>query len=298
MRKYLSILILVAFISVASATTISEEDMKIDLEDNSIRAEIDVELLTSSDFTYISASKVENLNTTIDGQPIQCQTSDLALGSEIKCPVDVKENFTIVMTYESGDMVSKRNDVKIFRYRHPIYRPTEQYDLEVVLPTGTALLENDNTSQQVISPQNYETSSNGRRISVNWNLKPRLGETSSFFVLYQDFSQQNQPGFNYTILQQIGVAVVVLLILLASVIQYKRRDLSEKYEELSEDQRKVLELLKENDGEYLQKDLVKELDYSKAKVSGIVSELVEEEVIKKKKEGRSNKLTIPRKFKY
>lgn len=296
MRKYLPLLALALMISTASATTISQENVVIDLEDNSVEAEINVELLTSSAFTYTSTEKVEGLNASLDGETIDCTVSDLALGSEIECPVEARENFTVNLEYTSGDLVSRRDGVNVFRYRHPVYRPTEGYRLEVVLPMGTALLEQGNTSQQVISPQGYETSSNGRRISVEWDVKPRLGEPLSFFILYRDFGGEQDQGVETEILALLGG--LMLLVALALLLRWRRKDLSEKYEELSGDEEKVLNILEENEGEYLQKDLVEELDYSKAKVSGIVSDLVDKGVLKKSKEGRSNKLSISRKYRY
>jgi LPXTG-motif cell wall-anchored protein len=299
MKKYLPILALALLVSAASATTISQENVVIDLEDNTVNAEVNVELLTSSAFTYTSTEKVEGLNASLDGEPIDCRVSDLALGSEIECPTDKRENFTVNLEYTSGDLISQRDSVNVFRYRHPVYRPTEGYDLEVILPMGTALLDQENTSQQVISPQGFETSSNGRRISVEWDLQPRLGETISFFVLYRDFGgEQEDSRTNSEVLAMILGGLFLLIVSAALLLRRKRRDLSEKYEELSEDEKKVLNILEENEGEYLQKDLVEELDYSKAKVSGTVSDLVEKGVLKKSKEGRSNKLSISRKYRY
>lgn len=298
MRKIFLAVAVFLLISTASATTISDEDVVIDLQNDKITADIHVELLTSSAFSYTTTGNVETVNATIDGEKVECQTSNLALGSEIECPTEKKRNFTVKLEYQSQGLISKQDGVNVFRYRHPVYRPTESYSLEVMLPAGTALLDRENASQQVISPQNYETSSNGRRISVNWDLNPELGETLSFFTLYQDFSTEEQSSINYTVIAQILGVLFILTLGTAVFLRHKRSDLSETYEDMSDDQKEVLKLIEDNEGEYLQKDLVKELDYSKAKISGVVSDLVDEGVLKKTKEGRSNKLSISRKFRY
>jgi uncharacterized membrane protein len=299
MRKILATLAFLALISAASATTITNEDVTIDLSDNHVHADVTVGKLTSTDFTYISTVHIDSLNASISGEPIRCEVSDLTLGSEIQCATEERENFTVTLDYHGSNLVSKEEDVSVFRYRYPFYRPTEQYSLEVVLPRGAALVDQENTSQQVISPGNYETGSNGRRIFVKWDTQPRLGETTSFFVLYEDLADQpDGQGESFGYLFETIAVVVVILFLAALIVRRKRRDLSEEYENLSDDQKEVLDLLEDNEGEYLQKDLVQELDYSKAKVSGIVSELVEKGIIKKTKEGRSNKLSISRKYRY
>ncbi len=298
MRKIFLAVAMLLMVTTVTATTISDEDVVIDLQNNEITADIHVELLTSSAFSYTTAGNVETVNATIDGEKVECQTSNLALGSEIECPTDKRENFTVNLKYRSQGLVSEQDGVNVFRYRHPVYRPTESYSLEVMLPTGTALLDRENASQQVISPQNYETSSNGRRISVKWDLNPKLGEALSFFTLYQDFSTEDRSNIDYTFITQILGILLILTAITALLLRHKRSDLSETYEDMSDDQKEVLKMIEDNGGEYLQKDLVKELDYSKAKISGVVSDLVDEGVLKKTKEGRSNKLSISRKFRY
>lgn len=300
MKKTLILLAFAVLISAASATTISQENAVINLEDNTVDAEVHVEELTSSSFTYISSNSIENVNATLDGEDLECSISEPAIGSEIRCDTDLRENFTVNLNYRIGDdIVNERNGVNVFQYSHPIYRPTDNYHLEIVLPEGMALIEQGNRSQQVISPLNYDTGSNGRQIYVAWDLKPNLGETLSFYVLYEDF-QDADTGFqlDYSLLAR-ALGVSLLLIAAVSIlIKWKRKDLSEEYGDLSEDQKKVIEKIEENGGEYLQKDLVQEMDYSKAKISGLVSELVDKGILNKSKEGRSNKLSISRKYRY
>ncbi|MEF8847451.1 MAG: MarR family transcriptional regulator, partial [Candidatus Paceibacterota bacterium] len=67
-------------------------------------------------------------------------------------------------------------------------------------------------------------------------------------------------------------------------------------EEVDSDQEMVINMLKENEGRMLQKDIVDKSDYSKAKISGVVKELEEKDIISKEKEGRSNKVVLKDKF--
>jgi uncharacterized membrane protein len=60
----------------------------------------------------------------------------------------------------------------------------------------------------------------------------------------------------------------------------------------------VLDTVRENDNSMLQKDIVDESEYSKAKISSVISELEEKGIVKKSKEGRSNKISISRKYRY
>ena len=294
--------VLLIAVSSVSATDINREDVIVDIADSSVEAEIEVGELTSSVFTYITTKQKVDVNGSINGENIECRTREVAIGSEIRCDTELRENFTVNLEYTASDgFVEDRRTQKVFRYQHPVYRSTESYNLEVLLPEGTALMQDDNTSQ-VISPLNAETSTNGRQISVKWNTNPDLGETLTFYLLYEDFTPPNpneEEEQDYTDLIIILLGLGVIGGLAAVVKMYLRREnLSEVAENLSDEEMEVIELLKENEGEFLQKNVVDELDYSKAKISGLVSGLVEKEVVEKTKEGRSNKLVIPKKYSY
>jgi uncharacterized membrane protein len=67
-------------------------------------------------------------------------------------------------------------------------------------------------------------------------------------------------------------------------------------DELGSDERMVIELIQENGGKMLQKDIVEDSKYSKAKISGVIGSLEEDDIVSKEKEGRSNKILLKEKF--
>jgi uncharacterized membrane protein len=283
-----------------SATTITSEEVTIDLEDSKVSAEVEVEELTSSNFIYTTNTDVSDLNASMDGRELECLTEDTPLGSQVECEVDRERNFTVSMEFRSEDLVTDQGATKVFNFQQLVLRPTESYSLEVVLPRGAALEDRENSTQQVISPLDYETMSNGRRISVQWDMQPQLGETLSFYILYHDFNTAPpDSGSEAAVLKVLGILAGLVTAIAAIFVLHRRmsrEEISSIYSDLSEDEKEVIDLIRENDGEYLQKDLVDDLDYSKAKISDIVSGLVESEVIEKSKEGRSNKLSISKKY--
>jgi len=115
------------------------------------------------------------------------------------------------------------------------------------------------------------------------------GEAVNFQIAYDKISAP------INLHQGIALALTAAIASLAGYFAYRRfnrENIENIYEELESDEIEVLEILRENDGSMLQKDVVEELDYSKAKVSGTVSELVDKDVLIKEKEGRSNMLSI------
>ena len=302
MKKILLATVLLIFSFSAAATTLSNEDITIDLNTNKVTADIEVEELTSSSFPYVSSNDIERVNASINGEDVDCSIQESAIGSEIRCPTELRNNFSVNLEYRVDNLVSNRDNIRIFQYEHRVYRPTDSFNLQVLLPDGHAILEETNTTQQVISPLNYETGSNGRQIMVNWDVEPQLGNTLSFYILMNDIQGDPTDSGSISVNRNVIVAsIIIILTLLAAgtgYFIYNREDLSENMDELNDDQKDIIEKMRENNGEYLQKDLVDEMDYSKAKISGEVSELVEKGILKKSKEGRSNKLSISRKYSY
>lgn len=297
MKKLLGLFIAAFLVASAGATTIQDEDVTIDLTESSVTVDIFVAKLTSSEFSYIASNRINRLNARVNGKEVDCDITQLQVGSEIKCPSDVKNNFTVFLNYTAEGTVSTIDNARIFRYSHSVYRPTRNYHLKVLLPRGAGIVDQQNVSTPVVSPENAEIGSNGRQILVEWEEKPELGDNLQFQVVYEEFSEPQGPD-----LYRIGLVATGLLMIGAIsflVFRYlSRENIENVYDELSGDEIDVIEMLVENDGSMLQKDIVSESDYSKAKISGVVSDLVDKEVVAKHKEGRSNMLSISKKYRY
>ncbi|MFB6181165.1 MAG: hypothetical protein ABEJ93_04780 [Candidatus Nanohalobium sp.] len=293
MKKTALLVLLAAFTGLASATTITSHNNTIDLEKGQINASIQVEDMSSSVFYYTTSYPVQNLEASINGRPAECNVEPLPPGSYITCETDLR-SFKAHLSFNTEGLTTERNGINIFRYTKNIQRPTENYSLKVFLPQGSGLLGNSNVSMPILKPDTAVIDTDGRRIFVEWSEKPGLGQIS-FQALY------SQPDSRKEGLPLVAILVPVLLLALGisvSLAWRAREDLDEVYEEVSEDEEEVLDMVRDNEFSMLQKDIVDQSEYSKAKISSVVSNLEEKGVIKKKKEGRSNKVTIPRKYRF
>jgi len=288
--------ILLALTGLSTATNIEEENIVVDLEDNTVEAEIHFNDLTSSTFTYMTNHPVEDYEVYIESERVECEFQEMSLGGEIQCPTDVTGEFTVDLEYKTSGLVDSQNGVSIFRYSQSIYRPISEYNFKVILPQGAGIVDEENLSTPVISPENGEVGSEGRRIHVEWTENPSLGDTVSFEVTHENLSTE----FRWL------VVIATLIVLSAGFVRfYRKRDTenkddaevnSDKLEELTEDEKLVLDLV-DIEGGMLQKDIVDKSDYSKAKISGVVSGLEDKEFIEKEAEGRSNRITVKEEFK-
>lgn len=288
-----AVLALTFMVSGAAATTISKEKVTVDLSSNTVEVEMEVEDLTTSSFNYQTKHPVNSLEGYFNGEKASCMADNLPLGSNINCKTDLKENFTARLEYSTQDLVTREGDnIQRFNYDQSIYRPVRNYTLRVLLPEGTGLADQSNETQQTIFPKEADIDNlNGRRFVVEWNNNPELGEVS-YQILFEGLESRNS-------LEILPIVLGGIILSLIAIGVYRRKNLvnaSSVIDELEKDQKMVVEMLKENNGEMLQKDIVDKSDYSKAKISGVVKELEERNIISKEKEGRSNKVVLKDKF--
>ncbi|WP_153549852.1 helix-turn-helix transcriptional regulator [Candidatus Nanohalobium constans] len=284
-------------VSLGAATTISQEDVAVDLRDNNVSVVMKVDTLTTTTFNYQTSHPVDDLRVKINGERVECSNTELAIGTNINCDTSVSENFTVNIDYTTSGLTTSQGDISVFRYSQSIYRPIKNYSFKVILPEGTGLVDQANATTSVVNPETGELGNmNGRRFFVEWNSQPELGEPVNYKVLYEPLQEKEKEDSSLII---PGSVLGLLLIVLISYMVYRRKNAvktSNQLDELSEDCRLVVEMLQEEGGEMLQKDIVEESEYSKAKISGVVSTLVDEDIVSKEKEGRSNKVSLNNEF--
>lgn len=289
-KKLLLIALTCFFVGSVAGTSIAEENVSVDLEDETVRSHIVIDELTSSSFNYITNHPVREIDVKINNRPVECDFESMTLGGEIRCPTDLRENFTVTMNYRTSGLTRSVNGVNIFRYSQSIYRPIDEYNFRVSLPEGTGIIDQENVSTPVIEPSGGDVGSEGRRIHVEWSEEPSLGDTMSYQVTYEQLS----PDYS-----NIVIAITIVLLIIGLYRFYQRQRSRSKsrdvIDSLTEDEREVFMILMEEE-DMLQKDIVDESEYSKAKISGVISSLEEEGLVTKEKEGRSNRIYVKEEF--
>lgn len=88
-------------------------------------------------------------------------------------------------------------------------------------------------------------------------------------------------------------AFLISIVVLFAIYLYKRRNKPGKpKKKIRSDEQIILDLIKENDGEIYQKEIVEQTDFSKAKVSNLLKRLDEKDEIKKIQRGRKNLIRL------
>lgn len=282
--------------SVALGSTISSEKEVVRLgEPTEVEIMVNYSSFTADRVSVLvpSSHRPENIQATDERGDVSCELRD-QYGKEILCdPGNMSGTYNILISYTT-DLPSETNEGKEYiSYTHPqrFLVPTDMFSLTVILPEGYGIVEK--SMNPPYEPENARTGSEGRRIFVTWNEENiSLGDSEEYVTRYQELNVfENVVPQSTTFF----VAFVILMVAVFAAV-YVRRQSSETIASimpvLKKDEQEVMRYIISNEGECEQRQLVEDLSYSKAKISNLVSDLVERNLIEKIKEGRTNRLVV------
>lgn len=236
---------------------------------------------------YFILSRIENVRVLADDEPVQCfVTGDI--GTTILC--DNIDAAKITYMFHTTNSASALRNLFVFGQRFSVTQLTGRFSVVVRLPLGTALVEKsrlEGTGLSRFEPSWGREGTDGRRIFVEWIAsEPKLGETYAISLVYEQ-----------VIIGEIPVVPILLILAgIAAVIYFtflRKPNMKDLLPVLTENERKVMEiLLKENKVD--QRKLVKDLDFSKPKVSRIIKDLSDRGLVEKTRKGRTNIITLKR----
>ncbi|MFA4820444.1 MAG: MarR family transcriptional regulator [Candidatus Aenigmatarchaeota archaeon] len=254
-------------------------------------------LLTYDNITdrsdYFVLSKITNVEVFADNKLVNCDiTQDI--GTSIVC-TDLQTKDVTYKFHVKG-LVDNVQKLKIFHYPFSVITTVEKMQITVKFPLGSALVEDielNGTGLKQFEPDFGREGSDGRRIFINWVFdRPALGQTLNISAIYELVS-----GFDpFTTFAIILVLIIVSFILLLTFVFRKQR-VKDLLPVLTNGERKAMEILLREKGEVDQRVIVKETDFSKAKVSRIINDLIERGLIEKISKGRKNLIKLKKEIK-
>lgn len=230
---------------------------------------------------YFVFAKISDVKVFADEKLINCKIDERELGTSITC--DNLNASLIKYEFKAYDTVKVLDSLQIFKYKFLITRVTDRFSLIVKLPVGAALAEKSKLEYANLKPFEPDfgrEGSDGRRILVSWiREKPSLGEALDVSVIYE------RIGYGHIILMAtLMSAVIVIAVIFIFLI---KKDFHSVLPVLTESERKIMEiLLREKTID--QRKIVRETDFSKAKVSRIIKNLEERGLIERISKGRTN----------
>ncbi len=292
-------ILLVAFIFLLSpvyAASLKEWNVEITINDDGTADWIVSRMYndTGGKQDYFLFSKITNLEVTADDVIIKCSVTE-DIGTTILC--DNLSAGKIVYKFRSLGLVNAIRDSKTFRHRFSMVQLLDKFYLKIKLPLGAVIVESsklEGTGIKRFEPSWGREGSDGRRIFVEWIAnEPKLGETYDVSVVYEGLAREQPANIPITI---IIVVIAALAVIFTFFIFRYRTPMKDILPVLTEGERKVIKIVM-SEKEVDQRKIVKELDFSKTKVSRIIRDLANRGLVEKTPKGRTNIIRLSKKKK-
>jgi len=167
---------------------------------------------------------------------------------------------------------------KVFRTRfYP--ENSEQMVISLTLPTYFILSDKEPS----VTPKPDSIKTDGQRIKLSWE----FDDQADIVVFYK--GQTNSK------LQLIPIIIIIAIISLATYLYFKKKTKKHISETLSTEEKKVVKELRK--GVTKQKEIAKNLEFSKSKMSKVIRKLEEKNLIEKKPYFKTNIIKLSKKIK-
>ena len=216
--------------------------------------------------------------------------ADIGDVSIIRCNLSDAKNKDLVFSFKTKENVKMFNKNYEFSYVHPLEYDVKRFFNIIYLPK-TAVLASD-ISNESFFPYDGKTLTDGRHIMVYWERKDlKKGDNLYFSINYK--MPENGASSVFGLILAVLVAFAIIFILGFAYIKTTRtKSIKLVMPLLHENEKVVVNILKKYKGETNQRVIVRESDFSKAKVSRIISDLKERGIVEVEPMGRTNKVRL------
>lgn len=248
-------------------------------------------------FTLPLFYDIQNLKADSNFGNVSCSQQKKPFGSQIDCAVSpTYDKRMLTIEYDSFDLVKRVDRQFLYKQEFPIPLDAKQLSFKVMLPEGM-FLATEGVFQPYL-PINGEKGSDGRRIFVSWR-KENLtaGESFNTQVSYEAPSDNSGTVALFTGgLLGLGAIIVALIIGFWFFFKRFKKNIKIVLPVLKGDEKRIMELIIRDKGNTNQKLLVRESNFSKARVSKILKSLQERGIVRLERIGRSNNVYLAKDF--
>ncbi len=247
-----------------------------------------------SEFKYKIPYNVKNLRVTSKDAELYCDPVVDEDRTILYCNLQKHyENLTqIKITFVTNNNIKRHKNWFEFVMRYYVQYPTKRLSSTIYLPQTASLSGEINES---FSPVYGKTFTDGKRIIIYWE-KQNLEEDDIMEYSINYVLPQLKEPINNFLISILTLFIVLVMIIIAFYI--KKGGIAESTIKaiipiLTKDEKMVVEVLENHGGETGQKVIVRETDFSKAKVSRLINSLKERGVVRVEPlSGRENKVIL------
>ena len=282
---------------------ITAEILDSGLTKNQVKIAFDIPAPTRIDYPIIGDVTdfdwAANFNTT-------CALAKRGVASVIACDLEnvTRSTRSLSFNYTANGFVRQIEKNKwIYRFDYQSSVHVTALTINVKLPEGKGLINREDAQTAAgllpYAPADGETRTDGRRILIEWARNNfTAGNLLSISVVYE-----NIQDLAFSNLLPFFVALIVLLVGISTYLYLKKNKIIIRTEEnlesvlpvLTPDERKVIDSLLAENGEKMQRKIVYETNFSKAKVSRLINDLKSRGIIGVEERGRTNRIFLLKK---
>ena len=200
----------------------------------------------------------------------------------------------IKLSYITNKFLDKQSFLLDFKAIDDI----DRFSIKLILPTYAVLtrpIDETTLASNAVFPKPTRLESDGQRLVIVWE-RSNLKKDDSFSALVMYKFEKSNTLFYIGILSILFIGVILFIVLRkprAKIIVKKPKVIKkvvkadlERY--LKEDEEQVVNILKQREGQCEQGTLRVVTGFSKAKLSGLLKELEERNIVYKEKRGKKN----------
>jgi uncharacterized membrane protein len=238
---------------------------------------------------------INNLSVDTMSGTSRCGYENVGRGSVIQCDFFSMspEETTMKLSFSTANAVKRIGDEYEFRTTYPIAMPTDRMFSIIKLPPKGVLAAE--VANQSYFPPDGKVLTDGKHMIVSWEKKNlTVDDTLSFSVMFEIVGTGGM-------MWDVSVVALTSLVVIAmiAIAVYLRRGAGPVQKEvkvlplLNKDEKRMVDIVAKQGGEARQRLLVKESDFSKAKVSRLIKNLKERGVVDTEPiSGRENKVIL------
>jgi uncharacterized membrane protein len=239
---------------------------------------------------------ISNLTVESTSGASKCSVENIGAGSRVDCDfygMEEGKSSTIKMRFTTKEAVKRQGDQYEFRASFPVTMSVAKMSSTIRLPPQSTLA--NDVANESFFPPTGRIVTDGKHIIVSWQ-RDGLSQNDnlSFSVL---FDATGTGGAMWDLL--IISMVLIVVVAMAGVAVYVRRGSPAQKGEvkvlplLNKDEKRIVDIVAKKGGSARQRDVVKEADFSKAKVSRLIKSLKERGVVDTEAiSGRENKVIL------
>lgn len=280
-------LLIIILLAILSTPVLSQEIYQYNINAEIFEDRVEYELnLIITNYPQKFSVYIESPENLMANFSSNCTIESNDFGASVTC--DVRMQDRIIIKYYSTQDVNNKDTYSIYSksFKVPVF--TRELFVLVKIPERTGLRRPTEISY---SPQGALIGSDGRRPILIWkenNLN--AGEAFDVQIAFEPmFGELNLP-----------IIILIVIILVSGFILYYKFFLKGGIKVilpiLKKDEKAIFECMMKHGSGVNQKTIVKESNYSKAKVSKVLKSLQERGIIKLERIGRSNKVYLVKDF--